>query len=91
MSFQPELVDQFMEIFNRSKNDIAAFPGCKGLRLLRDVHHPHILFTYSYWESEENLNHYRDSDLFKTTWAGTRKLFNQKPIAWSVVTCDIVK
>ena len=43
-----------------------------------------MFFTYSYWEAQENLDSYRQSDLFKNVWAKTKILFNDKPQAWSV-------
>ena len=41
-------------------------------------------FTYSYWDSENDLNNYRKSELFNEVWTFTKKLFNAKPEAWSV-------
>jgi len=43
-----------------------------------------VFFTYSYWDSEKDLNNYRDSQLFKEVWSNTKILFNLKPEAWSV-------
>lgn len=91
MSFETTSIQDFLQVFERSKKAIAVFPGCKGLRLLKDLHHDHVFLTYSYWDSEDDLNAYRHSELFKTTWAQTKILFNQKPIAWSATTVDTVK
>ena len=44
---------------------------------------PNVFFTLSFWENEEALNAYRDSELFKTTWAKTKILFSDKPQAWT--------
>ncbi len=43
-----------------------------------------IFFTYSYWETEDDLENYRQSALFDEVWTFTKKLFNDKPEAWSV-------
>jgi heme-degrading monooxygenase HmoA len=43
-----------------------------------------VFFTYSYWETEQDLENYRNSELFDTVWSFTKKLFNDKPEAWSV-------
>src|ERR1043166_6800422 len=91
MSFDPEKLESFREIFDRSKVAISSFPGCEGLTLLSDSKAPNVLFTYSHWRDEEALNAYRHSDLFKTTWAATRLLFNDKPHAWSLLLEDKVK
>jgi heme-degrading monooxygenase HmoA len=42
------------------------------------------MFTVSIWESEDDLNAYRNSELFENTWAKTKVLFNDKPEAWSL-------
>ena len=84
MGFEPDTIDDFIEEFNAKKALIRNFEGCQHLQLLRDIHHPHQFFTYSYWESEEHLNNYRNSALFKDVWANTKSKFNQKPEAWSV-------
>ena len=84
MGFDPEKVEDFIAEFNQKKGLIRNFKGCKHLQLLRDIHHPNQFFTYSYWESEADLNNYRNSSLFKDVWANTKSKFNQKPEAWSV-------
>jgi (4S)-4-hydroxy-5-phosphonooxypentane-2,3-dione isomerase len=84
MSFAPEKVNEFLEIFNSSKHLIRNFEGCQHLELLNDIHDKNIFFTYSYWEHEDNLQKYRDSELFQRVWSRTRILFSTKAEAWSV-------
>ncbi|MCU0436597.1 MAG: antibiotic biosynthesis monooxygenase [Raineya sp.] len=84
MFFQEDKTDDFLEIFEQSKHLIRHFEGCKHLELLRDADYKHIFCTYSYWESPEHLENYRQSDLFQSTWAKTKVLFNDKPIAFSL-------
>ncbi|MFN8344120.1 MAG: antibiotic biosynthesis monooxygenase family protein [Spirosomataceae bacterium] len=84
MTFHPAKVADFLEIFDESKHKIRTMPGCHHLELLRDLDLPHVFMTYSYWDNADALNHYRDSDLFKTTWAKTKILFADKPTAFSV-------
>nr|WP_321234206.1 antibiotic biosynthesis monooxygenase family protein [uncultured Psychroserpens sp.] len=84
MSFDPSKIDEFLSNFEDKKNDIRAFPGCEFLELYRDKHNTNIFFTYSYWQTEADLEQYRHSDLFKGVWAKTKALFNAKPEAWSV-------
>ena len=84
MTFMPEKVETFLEVFHASKHFIRSMPGCNHLELLNDINSPNIFFTYSYWDSENDLNNYRDSDLFKEVWSNTKILFNAKPEAWSV-------
>ena len=84
MTFHSEKVNEFETIFNESKHLIRNMPGCSHLELLNDVNETNIYFTYSYWESENDLNNYRKSDLFATVWTKTKVLFSAKPEAWSV-------
>ena len=90
MTFVPEKVDDFLEIFNASKLLIRNFEGCSHLELLNDINQPNIFFTYSYWQEEISLNNYRESELFAGVWAKTKILFNAKPEAWSVIQNVIV-
>lgn len=91
LSFDPGRVEDFMKIFEQSKLQIASFPGCEGLTLLRDAGQPHVFYTYSLWQHESDLENYRRSELFKRTWAATRALFNDKPMAFSTVVNEKVK
>ncbi len=81
MTFQPDQVETFLEIFEESKHKIRSMPGCLHLELWRN---DNIFFTYSIWEDERALNHYRFSDVFKTVWAKTKMLFAEKAQAWSL-------
>lgn len=84
MTFQPEKVNEFLEIFNESKQLIRNMPGCSHLELLNDTNSPNIFFTYSYWNSENDLNNYRNSEIFSKVWKSTKALFIAKAEAWSV-------
>ena len=84
MSFQPEKIEEFLNNFNTKKEFKRNSPGCRLLELYRDKTNPNIFFTYSYWDAEQDLENYRNSDLFKGVWAQTKVLFNDKPLAWSV-------
>jgi quinol monooxygenase YgiN len=84
MGFNPSKIDEFLSDFEEVKHKIRAFKGCEFLELYRDKHNTNIFFTYSYWNSEADLENYRHSELFKGVWAKTKPLFNTKPEAWSV-------
>lgn len=84
MVFAPEHIETFQELFRENKQYIRDFDGCSLLELYQDNAQPGIFFTYSYWESEEALENYRHSDLFKKVWGKTKPLFAEKPQAWSV-------
>lgn len=84
MSFQPDKVDEFKNIFGSNWQLIKGFEGCSHVELLQDENSPNIFFTYSLWQSEDHLNAYRNSELFNQVWSKTKILFNDKPQAWSV-------
>ncbi|WP_034040332.1 putative quinol monooxygenase [Wocania ichthyoenteri] len=84
MSFNENVIDLFLENFDANKHKIRGFEGCQFLELYRDKNDTSIFFTYSYWDSETDLEAYRQSDLFKNVWSKTKPLFNAKPEAWSV-------
>jgi len=84
MSFVEEKIPAFLENFELIKEKIRNAPGNRLLELYKDKTNKCIFFTYSYWETEEDLENYRKSELFNTVWAFTKKLFNEKPEAWSV-------
>ena len=84
MHFRGEAVNQFIEVFNASSMHIRSFPGCMNLELLQDLNDSAHIFTYSFWENEEALLAYRNSDLFSSTWRKTKILFDKKPNAWSL-------
>ena len=84
MSFEPSKIEEFLANFEIVKTKIRNFEGCNFLELYRDQNNTSIFFTYSYWDSDEDLNNYRHSELFKGVWNKTKPLFNAKPEAWSV-------
>ena len=84
MSFSEEHIADFLDNFENNKRNIRNFQGCKLLELYRDKKDPNIFFTYSYWETEYDLEQYRQSDLFKSVWSKTKVFFNKKPEAWSI-------
>lgn len=84
MGFHEKNIETFLNNFKANKLKIRGFDGCLFLELYRDKTDPSIFFTYSYWTSENHLEAYRQSDLFKTVWAKTKPLFNKAPEAWSL-------
>ncbi len=84
MTFREDETENFLALFNERKNLIRTFEGCSHLELWQQAGIPNVFFTYSMWESEQHLDHYRFSELFKDTWAKTKALFADKPQAWSV-------
>lgn len=90
MTFQEDKLAHFHAIFDQSKHLIRAFPGNQHLQLLRDPDQPGVRMTYSLWDSADALDAYRQSTLFRTTWAATKLLFADKPSAFSGVEMEQV-
>ena len=84
MSFHEDKISNFLENFEAIKEKIRNVPGNRLLELYQDKIDKTIFFTYSYWETEQDLENYRNSELFFEIWTDTKKLFNNKPEAWSV-------
>lgn len=84
MRFHFENIDPFLNRFHQDKQKIRNFPGNNFLELYQDKNDPCLFFTYSYWDKEEDLENYRNSELFKEVWSFTKALFSDKPEAWSV-------
>ena len=84
MSFHEENIPAFLENFEIIKGKIRNAPGNRLLELYQDKTKKCIFFTYSNWETEEDLENYRKSELFNSAWTFTKKLFNDKPVAWSL-------
>jgi autoinducer 2-degrading protein len=91
MSFAEENIPAFLENFELIKDKIRNAAGNRLLELYQDKTNPCIFFTYSYWETEEDLENYRKSELFNDVWTFTKQLFNDKPEAWSVKTIASLK
>lgn len=84
MEFHAENVPAFMEIWHNSHPKIAQRPGCHSVALHHDARQANVLYTVSQWESEEDLNAYRDSDLFGQVWPATKALFSAPAKAFSL-------
>ncbi len=86
MSFHKENIPAFLAHFELMKTKIRSANGNQFLVLYQDKNNEEVFFTYSHWETEQDLENYRNSELFDGVWAFTKKLFNAKPEAWSLNT-----
>jgi quinol monooxygenase YgiN len=83
MTFAPAHVDAFLKLFADARPKISARDGCEHLALWRDARFPNVFTTYSHWRDAGALEAYRQSELFRSTWARTKPLFAAAPEAWS--------
>ncbi|HEU4469974.1 MAG TPA: antibiotic biosynthesis monooxygenase family protein [Flavisolibacter sp.] len=88
MVFREAEVPAFLELFEARRSLIRQFEGCTHLELWRDKFHPNTFFTYSWWDSEEYLEAYRNSRFFEDTWQLTKQKFAARAEAWTVERID---
>lgn len=88
LTLQEVRVAEFLANFEQQKEHIRAFEGLEYLELLNDKNNSNIYFTYSVWKSEQDLENYRKSDLFKGIWAVTKPMFASKAEAWSTESIE---
>lgn len=84
LKIKEEYISDFVILFNQIKPEIIKFQGCLSVELLNDIHTKTIFFTYSLWETEHDLNYYRNSKYFNSVWKEVKLLFSEKAMAWSV-------
>ncbi len=84
MTFKPEEIANFEQLFLERKEKIRSCEGCTGLQLLQDKTNPAIFFTYSHWQDPTYLEMYRTSPLFADTWKTVKAWFAAPAEAWSV-------
>ena len=83
MVFIEEKSAKFREHSKTIVNKISKSKGCHKVEILQDINDRNIFFSYSHWSSEEDLNNYRNSEMFKNIWGELRKMFAKKTQAWS--------
>lgn len=83
LSFRPDAVSAFEDLFERSAPHIRATEGCVHLELWQDADVPTRFTTYSLWTDASALDRYRASAFFVRTWAETKLLFASPPAAHS--------
>lgn len=84
MYLSPETTDEFLEIFQRTKEAIRSVPGCSHLELLQDPEHKHFFATLSHWDNLQSLEEYRNTELFKNVWSRVKPLFSKPADAFSL-------
>lgn len=88
MKFREDCLADFLALFQEVGNEIRNQPGCIHLALWQDTADPTVVFTYSRWQSPHDLESYRQSKLFQTTWIKTKEMFESKAQAWSLTQID---
>ena len=84
MHFTEAGVEEFLQIFDANKIAIRNFPGCTHLQLLKDSEDPTCFTTLSHWQTEQDLENYRKSELFGGVWGRVKTLFSERTQAFSL-------
>ena len=64
--------------------NVRSWPGCTHLEVLFDTHRVGGVLTYSHWDSEEALNAYRISLVFREFWSLVKPHLSKPAEAWSL-------
>jgi quinol monooxygenase YgiN len=83
LTFRPEESETFKKYFVTVDDMIRNQPGCQLLQAWQARHQPNIFFTYSLWDSEEDLNNYRASEFFGIFWKTVKPWFGEKAETWT--------
>ncbi|MBK6390886.1 MAG: antibiotic biosynthesis monooxygenase [Saprospiraceae bacterium] len=83
MEIKPEAIDTFMDIFSHHAINMESVAGCMTLQLLQNDPEATIFFTISTWQRQEDLENYRQSELFSVVWSKVKPLFCARPQAWT--------
>jgi (4S)-4-hydroxy-5-phosphonooxypentane-2,3-dione isomerase len=83
LTFKPEFVDLFLQLFEERKVAIRNVEGCNLLELWHDKQDVNSFYTYSIWQHEFDLENYRTSAFFQDTWSLIKPWFGTKAIAFS--------
>ena len=86
MEFHEESLDTFEGLFHNVKSTILSMPGCNHVEMCLDPDAPNVRYTFSRWDSEEDLDTYRKSEFFEVTWEKIKGLFSGKPFAYSLLS-----
>lgn len=84
LQFHPEHLKDFLSYFDTISHIVNEFPGCLGMKLYQDISNPTTVFTYSHWNTAQDLENYRLSDEFNRIWPTIKPWFGGKPEAWTV-------
>ncbi|MGV6862691.1 MAG: putative quinol monooxygenase [Putridiphycobacter sp.] len=84
MTFKSEHIQDFESYFLSIQSKVAGQPGCHGVKLLKEQNGTGVFFTYSTWDSVEDLNAYRHTETFGQIWPTVKSWFAAKAEAWTV-------
>ena len=84
LKFNHDFCREFEDVFKKNKTLIIQQKGCISVDMMKNIHQQNEYFTYSIWQSEDDLNIYRNTVLFNSIWKILKSNFSEKPEAWSL-------
>lgn len=84
LSLQVDKASQFEALFYQTQTLIEEFEGCHKTNLFKVSGSTSQYFTISYWNTEQDLENYRNSQLFRNVWSQVKPLFSEKAEAWTL-------
>lgn len=84
LDFTTESLNKVRPLFESIAPKVRGASGCKHLEILFDRKSRGKVITYSYWEREEDLEAYRQSELFRSFWDSIKPHFSKPAEAWSL-------
>ncbi len=88
MHIDPFKKQEVVRTFKEIKESVRQFKGCHYVGLFENINSPEHIITYSIWDSEEDLEHYRNSPVFERNWKLLKMFFIGKPKAYSLKLVD---
>lgn len=83
LKFHPQHRERFLQLFEQVYPQIRARPGCLALHLVAEADGAADFLTISIWRSPEDLEAYRQSDVFGEVWPQVREMLRERPWAAS--------
>jgi quinol monooxygenase YgiN len=84
LTFKPEHISDFETFYATIRDKVAAQPGCNGVTFLKEQENTGVFFTYSKWNSVNDLNNYRNTPVFGQIWPTIKVWFSAKAEAWTL-------
>ncbi len=84
LTFKPEHISDFEAYYATIRSEVAGQPGCNGVTFLKEQGNTGVFFTYSKWNSVNDLNNYRNTEVFGQIWPTVKNWFRAKAEAWAL-------
>lgn len=83
--FEEEYSTTFNQVFLKYKPILLQQVGCQNVQLYQVEGQSQDFVTISQWRNKDDLERYRQSDVFRKMWSNLKPHFYQKPNAHSLI------